>query len=141
MASRYRDTPGTALRRREPLFPWAKILIVDDSPEATDAVATLLAQLGHDVRVAYDGRSALRQASEDPPKVVLLDIGMPEMDGIEVSRRMRQTHGSRVRIIAFTGYLEGPISEQLLAAHFDAILLKPAPFDAIVETIGRLIKA
>lgn len=119
----------------------AKILIVDDSPEAADAVATLLAQLGHDVRVAYDGRSALRQASEDPPKVVLLDIGMPEMDGIEVSRRMRQTHGSRVRIIAFTGYLEGSISEQLLAAHFDAILLKPSPFDAIVETIGRLTKA
>ena len=119
----------------------AKILIVDDSPEAADAVATLLAQLGHDVRVTYDGRSALRQASEDPPKVILLDIGMPEMDGIEVSRRMRQTHGSRVRIIAFTGYLEGPISEQLLAAHFDAILLKPSPFDAIVETIGRLTKA
>ena len=116
----------------------AKILIVDDSPEAADAVATLLAQLGHDVRVTYDGRSALRQASEDPPKVVLLDIGMPEMDGIEVSRRMRQTHGSRVRIIAFTGYLEGSISERLLAARFDAILLKPASFDEIIEAIERL---
>ena len=119
----------------------AKILIVDDSQEAADAVATLLAQVGHDIRVAYDGRSALRQASEHAPKVVLLDIGMPEMDGIEVSRRMRRSHGSKVRIIAFTGHLEGPISEQLLAAQFDAILLKPAPSDAIVETIGRLMKA
>jgi len=116
----------------------AKILIVDDSAEAADAVATLLAQLGHDVRVAYDSRSALRQASQNPPKVVLLDIGMPEMDGIEVSRRMRQSHGSKVRIIAFTAYLEGSISERLLVAQFDAIMLKPASFDAIVETIGRL---
>ena len=119
----------------------AKILIVDDSPEAADAVATLLAQLGHDVRVTYDGRSALRQASEDPPKVVLLDIGMPEMDGIEVSKRMRQSHGNKVRIIAFTGYLEGSISDRLLAAQFDAIVLKPAPFDTIVDTIGRVTDA
>ena len=116
----------------------AKILIVDDSAEAADAVATLLAQLGHDVRVAYDGKDALRQASQDRPKVVLLDIGMSAMDGFEVSRRMRQTHGSKVKVIAFTGYLEGSISERLLAAQFDAIMLKPASFDAIVETIGRL---
>jgi len=81
----------------------AKILIVDDSPEAADAVATLLAQLGHDVRVSYDGKDALRQASQDRPKVVLLDIGLPVLDGIEVSRRMRPSHGSKVRIIAYTG--------------------------------------
>ena len=131
-------TASIAANRR---FPLAKILIVDDSAEAADAVATLLRQLGHDVRVAYDGKGALRQASEDLPTVVLLDIGMPDTDGIEVSRRMRQSHGSKIRIIAFTGYLEGSISDRLLAAHFDAILLKPSPFDAIVETIGRLTKA
>lgn len=116
----------------------AKILIVDDSVETADALATLLRQLGHDVRVTYDGNSALRQAYEDPPKVVLLDIGLLVLDGIEVSRRMRQSHGSKVRIIAYTGYLEGSISERLLVARFDAILLKPASFDEIIEAIERL---
>ena len=80
----------------------------------------------------------MRQASEDLPAVVFLDIGMPTMDGIEVARRMRLSHSNNVKIVACTGYVERSISAQIGAAEFDAVLLKPMPVGAIVETIGRL---
>src|SRR5262249_48911530 len=67
-----------------------RVLVVDDSEDAALSLAKLLRQRGHEVRVAYDGPSALEAARGDPPEVAFLDIGMPGMDGCELARRLRQ---------------------------------------------------
>lgn len=97
----------------------ATILVVDDNRDIADAIGALLQQSGYDVSVVYDGREALSRAAIDPPDAVLLDIGIPSIDGIEVARQLRQTQGSSVRIVACTGYAQEAIREQLRDAPFD----------------------
>ena len=113
----------------------AKILIVDDNHDLADAIAALLAQCGHDVSVAYDGYEALSKASADAPQSVLLDIEMPSIDGVEVARRLREEYGSSVRIVACTAYPYATIQGRCRDAPFDAVLVKPARVEDIVEAL------
>jgi CheY-like chemotaxis protein len=82
-----------------------RVLIVDDNRDAAESLGTLLKLLGADVRVVFNGPDALKTLSTHKPAVVLLDIGMPGMDGHEVARRIRQQSESQdVTLIALTGW-------------------------------------
>src|SRR5205085_9228781 len=93
---------------------------------------------GHDVEAAPDGSAALRMAGERPPDVVLLDIGLPGMDGYEVARRLRAQHpAARMRIVALTGYGQEESRQRSRAAGFDLHLTKPADANQIRQLLAE----
>ena len=104
--------------------PQPGVLIADDNRDAADTLALCLQLDGHRVIVAYDGLSAIEQATREQPPVLLLDIGMPGLDGYEVARRIRQQDwGRQARLVALTG--GGVDWAHAQAAGFDSHLLKP----------------
>ncbi|HYD61064.1 MAG TPA: response regulator [Noviherbaspirillum sp.] len=116
-----------------------RILVADDNADAAESLATTLEIGGHVVRIAGNGQQALRLALEFLPDVIFLDIGMPDMDGYEVARRLRKTPGmERVVLVALTGW--GTEEDQLRArdAGFDQHLTKPTRFAAIDELLSAL---
>ena len=103
-----------------------RVLVVDDNADAADALAALLEALGHRARIAYDSSTALRMAADEPPDVMLVDIGLPEMNGYDVVRRLREMPQlAKTRFVACTGYGRPQDSEHVGAAGFDAYLVKP----------------
>lgn len=119
-----------------------RVLVVDDNVDAAESIAMILSLAGHDVKTAGDGPQALNCASAFQPDVVVLDIGLPGLDGYEVARRMRQMpQAQEALIVALTGY--GQRSDQALAreAGFDEHLVKPADPDALIEMITKRQKA
>ncbi|MEZ5653684.1 MAG: PAS domain S-box protein [Burkholderiaceae bacterium] len=114
-----------------------RILIVDDNEDAADALAALLELDGHAVHAAYSGRAALSLIDEHEPEIVLLDIGMPGMDGYEVARRIREQHpGSTIRLIALSGYGQEADKVRAISAGFDAYLVKPFVAEQLVRLLG-----
>jgi CheY-like chemotaxis protein len=115
--------PGSAPARR--------VLVVDDNEDAAESLAALLRIFGHQVQVAFDGEQALDVAPQMRPEVVLLDVGMPRMDGHEVARRMRAAPwGAAMRIVALSGYGDGGDLARSREAGCDEHLVKPvSPFD------------
>nr|WP_259371909.1 response regulator [Caldimonas mangrovi] len=113
-----------------------RVLIVDDNQDAADSVAVVLSLDGHEVKTVTDGLQALACAPVYQPHVVLLDIGLPGLDGYEVARRLRQMPSTRsALLIALTGYGQQEDREMALQSGFDRHLVKPAnPMD-----IGREI--
>jgi DNA-binding response OmpR family regulator len=104
-----------------------RVLVVDDDEDTLHVVKQILAIQGFDVRSANDGQTALATVSEFEPQAVLLDLGLPDMSGSEVARRLRLTYGGTLRIVAVTGSDE---PEQLDgdAILFDDHMLKPVNF-------------
>jgi len=116
-----------------------RILVVDDNVDAAEVLAECLQLSGHEVRVANDGPLALILAKEFIPEVVLLDIGLPSMDGFEVARRLRKQQGaSLLRLIALTGYGQESDRQKARAAGFDDHLVKPVELEVLTSTIARL---
>jgi signal transduction histidine kinase/CheY-like chemotaxis protein len=105
-----------------------RVLVVDDNVDLADTLADAVASWGHTVTVAHDGTSALAAALAAPPAVVLLDIGLPDLDGYEVARRLRPQL-PEARLIAVTGYGQPQDRERALAAGFDHHLVKPVDLD------------
>lgn len=104
-----------------------QILVVDDNHDAADTLAMLVKTVGHRVQVAYDGPSALLAAQVQKPDVVLLDIGLPKVDGYHVACRLReQAETKDATIIAVTGYGTEGDKALAMAAGFDFHVLKPA---------------
>jgi signal transduction histidine kinase len=112
------------------------ILVVDDNLDSAESLGLLLETLGADVKVAHDGRSAIELFSATQPAVVLLDIGMPEMDGYEVARTLRARY-PRVRstLVALTGWGQEADRRQAREAGFDHHLVKPAQMDALKKLL------
>jgi PAS domain S-box-containing protein len=105
------------------------ILVVDDNRDAADSLAELLRMVGHDVVLAHDGAQALEVAAANHPDTVLLDIGLPGMDGYEVARRLRERPDlARARLIALTGYGQASDRQATTDAGFEAHLVKPVDF-------------
>ncbi|TZF89861.1 hybrid sensor histidine kinase/response regulator [Cognatilysobacter lacus] len=110
----------------------ARVLVVDDNVDAAESMGMVLDLLGLEHRVVYDGSSALDISEAFVPDVVLLDIGMPGMDGYEVARRLRRTAGgSEMRLIALTGWSQPQDRERTRAAGFDHHLSKPVDIGAL----------
>jgi PAS domain S-box-containing protein len=104
----------------------SRVLIVDDNRDSADTLAALLEAWGHDVRTLYDGPSAITAAAEFQPKVVLLDIGLPKMNGYEVAAQLRKTaKGRSLILVAFTGYGQDEDRRRVREAGFDYHLVKP----------------
>ena len=101
-----------------------RVLLVDDNEDARSVTARLLIHAGHDTRVAADGRSALELAETWKPEVVLLDLGLPDIDGHEVAVRLRAAHGDALTLVALSG--REPDHDGSEASPFDHHLLKPA---------------
>jgi signal transduction histidine kinase/ActR/RegA family two-component response regulator len=109
-----------------------RILVVDDNVDAAESLRMLLSLEGHEVRLAHDGVAALRIAQEMQPNVVLLDIGLPRMDGYEVARRLRQQpEMERLLLVALTGYGQDDDRRRSHEAGFNAHLVKPVDLDGL----------
>jgi PAS domain S-box-containing protein len=109
-----------------------RILLVDDSRDAADTLARLLRRFGHAVEVAYDGPAALAAARRSRPEVVLLDIGLPGLDGYEVARRLRRDPAlAGVQLVALSGYGTESDRRRGAEAGFDAHLVKPVDLPAL----------
>ena len=106
-----------------------RVLIVDDNRDAADTLALLVQTLGCTAEVAYDGAAALEILGRFAPDVILLDLGMPRMDGYEVARRIRQSaEGSDVRLVAVSGWGQEEDRRRTRAAGFDQHVVKPVGF-------------
>ena len=115
-----------------------RILLVDDHADSARILAALLRMAGHEVLVANDGPSALEAAREHPPEVVLLDLGLPGMDGLEVARRLRaEPRPDPLRIVALTGFGGEEDRTRTSEAGFDAHLVKPIDSQALRALLER----
>ncbi len=109
-----------------------KILVADDNVDAAAALAEILGVMGHEVRTAKDGLEALQVAESFRPELLLLDIGMPRLDGYEVCRRIRlRDWGRDVPVYAITGWGQASDRRKTREAGFDAHLVKPVSIEAI----------
>ena len=118
--------------------PPRRVLVVDDNADAAASLALLLRFSGHEVHVAHDGEAALRLAEEVLPQAVLLDVGMPGLDGYEVARRLRERPDTRdALLIAVTGYGAEADRRRTRAAGFDHHLTKPILLASIEELMTR----
>jgi two-component system CheB/CheR fusion protein len=114
----------------------ASVLVADDNQDAAWAIARLLSLAGHRTRIATDGTSALELAFEERPDVMLVDIGMPDIDGRDVARRIRATPwGAGVLLIAATGWGREDDVRRSLEAGFDAHLTKPIEIAGLHQLI------
>jgi CheY-like chemotaxis protein len=117
-----------------------RVAVIDDNQDAADIVGLLIEDQGGLVRIANDGASGVLAAQEFYPDVILLDIGLPDMDGYEACRRLRAALGRKVGIIAFTGWGQDGDKQRAVEAGFDAHLTKPADPRRLSETIRALNK-
>jgi PAS domain S-box-containing protein len=117
--------------------PSSRVLVVDDNTDNARGLARLLKLLGHDVQVAYDGKAAVEAARAHRPEIVLLDIGLPGMDGYEVVKRLRTGECCRDSlIIAVSGYGQPDDLRRSREAGFDHHLVKPVDFDALLRLLA-----
>jgi CheY-like chemotaxis protein len=115
-----------------------RILIVDDNEDAANSLATLLQLSGHETASVYTAADALRRASDFRPDVVLLDIGLPGMDGYEVAQQMRELPGLRdIHLVAVTGYGRSDDRQRAREAGFDEHLVKPVEFAILERTLAE----
>jgi signal transduction histidine kinase len=128
--------PATAT---PPLQPDAllRVMIVDDNRDAADSLSMLLQFEGRHTLCAYSGEQALEDVSAFDPQIVLLDIGLPGLDGYEVARRLKSI-APRVHVIALSGYAQLEDRQRSAAAGFDAHLVKPVDLDALKGVFARL---
>jgi len=102
-----------------------RVLVVEDDPDSAQSLAMLLQIWGHRVEIALDGRQALDAARSFGPEIVLLDIGIPGLDGYEVAERLRSEHGSGLKLVALTGYGREDDRQRSRDAGFDRHMTKP----------------
>jgi signal transduction histidine kinase/DNA-binding response OmpR family regulator len=122
------DSPS---ENRSPEAP-LRVLVVDDNADAAESLAWLLKHRNHKVRTAHDGRRAVQLAQEFRPQVVVLDLGLPELDGYEVARQLRKSEATRgALLIALSGYGQQEHRRRSSEAGFDYHFVKPLDFAAL----------
>jgi PAS domain S-box-containing protein len=131
--------PAAAPRVAHGGLDMLRILVVDDNRDAAESLELVLRHLGAQVRVAYCGREALDCVDEEMPAVVLLDIGMPEMNGYEVARELRSRHGAALRLVALSGWGQEVDRARGRAAGFDQHLIKPADIDTLRALLDEVV--
>jgi two-component system CheB/CheR fusion protein len=115
-----------------------RVLVVEDVRDQADTLSFLLQLWGYEALVAYDGPRALQVSEDHRPDVVLLDIGLPDMDGLEVARRLRQLPGmAQALLVAVTGYGSQALVERGRAAGIDRHFLKPMEPRELKQVLRR----
>jgi CheY-like chemotaxis protein len=122
-----------------PPAPKRRILVVDDNTDVADSLAMLLRLEGHEVEIAYSAPGTFEAVQRMRPEAVFLDIGLPQMDGYEIARRLRADPAAeRVHLIALTGYGQEHDRERTREAGFGAHLVKPADIEAVNQILASL---
>jgi PAS domain S-box-containing protein len=115
-----------------------RVLVIDDDHDIADSLTLLLRLFGCDVRTTYDGFAGILTLVEFEPEIVLLDLGMPGMNGYETARRVRELpEGRDLLLVAVTGWSQDGVRERTLEAGFDLHLTKPASIDVVESLLGR----
>lgn len=133
------ETAASPPREEEAAPPPAalRILIVDDNRDGADSLAMMLRLMGHEVRTAYEGQRGMAVAEEFRPDVILLDIGLPKLNGYEVCRRLRrEPWGQRAVLIAVTGWGQEEDRRRSQEAGFDQHVVKPLDPDALMKLLA-----
>jgi DNA-binding response OmpR family regulator len=118
-------------------FPRVRVLVVDDSLDIVRTSAVLLQYAGFEVRTASNGHDALKVAAEFHPQIALLDVGLPDLDGYEIARRLRADLTLQMMtLIAITAYGREEDRMRAKAAGFDHHLVKPVHFNNLLSVIG-----
>ena len=113
-----------------------RILLVEDNMDSAESLGEVLEFWGYQVSISRDGKQALAQAEVIHPNVVLLDIGLPEMDGYEVARRLRrEPYMEKAMLVALTGY--NPDQQRNQEAGFDYYFTKPVDLDALEQLLKQ----
>ena len=116
-----------------------RILVVDDNQDSAESLALMLRLEGHETRSAQDGMEALLLADVFRPEVVLLDIGLPKLDGYEVARRIRTAPwGAVMLLVALTGWGQEGDRRRALEAGFDQHLVKPVDHGALTKLLAEV---
>jgi CheY-like chemotaxis protein len=116
-----------------------RVLVVDDNRDAAQTLAMLLKIHGHDVQAVHDGRTAFEAALVFRPHLILLDLGLPGMNGFEVATKVRQDPElSQVVLVAMTGYGQESDKQRSQKAGFDLHLVKPADFEEIKQILATV---
>ena len=119
-----------------------KILLVEDNPMNRDMLSRRLRRQGFDVELAVDGAEGFKSACETMPDLVLMDLGLPDVDGWESTRMIRQNEGTReIPIVALTAHAMISDRDRALASGFDEFLTKPVDLTKVLEVINRLLGA
>jgi len=135
-----REIPSSAPPRpvaSSPTIHPTRILVVDDSEDSADSMASLLRLEGHEVWVAHDGNKAVEVALRERPAVVLLDIGLPGLNGYQVCRILREEGLTDTLVVAMTGYGQDEDRRRSQEARFDAHLVKPVNLSALRNLLAR----
>jgi CheY-like chemotaxis protein len=134
------DSQRTADGRPEAFRAPYRILVVDDNKDAAESLQMLLRLLGSEVRTAYDGLRALELAEQFLPHAVVLDIGLPKLDGFHAARLIRaQEWGQSMVLVAVSGWCRDVDREQSLNAGFDGHLAKPVRVEELRNLIQSLL--
>jgi two-component system CheB/CheR fusion protein len=119
--------------------PPTRILVADDNVDSADCLARLLKIAGHELRVAYDGPTALALATNFQPKVVLLDIGIPGLSGYDIARRLRENPETKnATLVAITGWGQPEDQQRSREAGFDYHLLKPIKPETLQQLVASV---
>ncbi len=117
-----------------------RVLVVDDNEAAAQMLCTLLTHNGHSASVAHSGFAALEEAEMLRPAVALLDIGLPDIDGYEVAKRLRAQYGFDISLVALTGYGQEEDKQKAKDAGFDDYLTKPVSIVDVERVLAKLKK-
>lgn len=121
--------------------PAHRILVVDDNRDGADMLALCLEEMGHDVRTAFDGVSALSEAEAHSPELIFLDVGLPKLDGYQVVARMRTIPAlASVPIVAVTGYASESDRNRAIQAGFTSHIAKPLDIERLGGLVHDLLK-
>jgi DNA-binding response OmpR family regulator len=112
-----------------------RVLLVDDNMDSSEPLSLLLQARGHQTRVAVEGEAAITVAAEFQPTFVLLDLGLPGIDGYEVARRLRERHGDGMTLVALTGWTGQEVRTKAAAAGFDYHLVKPVNWEELERIV------
>jgi CheY-like chemotaxis protein len=131
-----------AHRNNSLIGPSRRILIVDDNKDAADSLAQLLDIAGHDANVAYDGHECLSVVDKLNSEIVILDIGMPNLNGYDVARTLREkSRGKRMFLIALTGWGQDSDRQRSIDAGFDKHFVKPVDMRTLMSFVAQLPEA
>ena len=115
-----------------------RILVVDDNEYIADTIANIIRLWGHEARIATDGRAGFEEACDFHPDLVLMDIGLPQLNGFVAARLVRATLGQAVTLVALTAYSSDAFRAEARQAGFDYYLVKPAGLSDLQRIVSEV---